>query len=126
MPSFPATGSDNRIDLTVRLTETPGAPVRVFRLLAGDGVADPASTLPEPAAALAALDRCGEARFFPEPGPPRICTQQYGGPQVALVDGTFRGREVHARFTRTDGCEIAWWRALAPLFGAAGGSRGEA
>ncbi|MGA7206708.1 MAG: serine protease inhibitor [Specibacter sp.] len=118
-------GPDTRIELTVHLTEAPGDPGRDFRLLAVAGVADPASTVPDPAAALAAVERFGEAIFFPLPGPPKICTQQYGGPQVAQVDGTFRGRAVHARFTRTDGCEIARWRTLAPLFGAPGGSRGE-
>lgn len=116
---------DTRIELTVLLTEAPGDPGHVFLLLASAGVADPASTVPDPAAALAAVDRFGESIFFPRPGPPKICTQQYGGPQVAQVDGTFLGRTVHSRFTRTDGCEIARWRALAPLFGATGGSRGE-
>ncbi|WP_237762547.1 serine protease inhibitor [Arthrobacter sp. ERGS1:01] len=125
--SNPSTGThpDTRIELAVHLTEAPGDPGHVFLLRASEGVPDPASTVPDPAAALAAVDRFGEAIFFPQPGPPPICTQQYGGPQVALVDGTFLGREVHARFSRTDGCEIARWRALAPLFGAAEGSRGE-
>ena len=46
-----------------------------------------------------------------------MCTQQYGGPQVAVVTGTFHGRPVHSRFSLTDGCEIARWRSMAPLFG---------
>jgi Subtilisin inhibitor-like len=37
------------------------------------------------------------------------CTQIYGGPQVAIVTGTFRGRRVWARFKRNDGCQIARW-----------------
>lgn len=107
------------VELTVRLTESPGAPERVFRLQARDGAATAASTLPDPGAALEALARHGEAIFFPAPGPPRICTQQYGGPQVAVVTGRFLGREVHCTFSRTDGCEIARWRAMAPLLGGA-------
>jgi hypothetical protein len=45
-----------------------------------------------------------------------LCTQIYGGPEVALVTGTFRGRQVNARFNRTDGCQIARWNRVAVLF----------
>lgn len=112
------------VDLTIRLADSPGAPERSFRLQAEDGAATAASTLPDPAAALDALARYGEEIFFPVPGPPKICTQQYGGPQVAVVTGLFLGREVNSRFSRTDGCEIARWRALAPLLGGVAGSAG--
>ena len=37
------------------------------------------------------------------------CTEIYGGPDQALVTGTFRGRAVRARFGRTDGCQISRW-----------------
>ncbi|HEY1157446.1 MAG TPA: serine protease inhibitor [Arthrobacter sp.] len=105
------------IDLTISLREDPEAPEHVFRLLAGDGHPHAGTTLPDPGAALAAVERFGEDIFFPKPGPPRLCTQQYGGPQVAVVTGTFHGRTVHSTFTRTDGCEIARWKAMAPLLG---------
>ena len=82
------------------------------------------STLPDPRAALAAVEQFGEEIFFPVPRPDRICTQQYGGPQVAMVTGRFRGREVSSRFSRTDGCEIARWRTMAALLGGVAGSTG--
>jgi hypothetical protein len=44
------------------------------------------------------------------------CTLIYGGPQVAEVDGKFRGRKVNARFTRQNGCEIARWNRVRFLF----------
>lgn len=44
------------------------------------------------------------------------CTEVYGGPQVAEVRGRFRGRKVVARFTRTNGCEIARWNRVRFLF----------
>lgn len=71
-------------------------------------------TLPRAAracAALAALER----PFVPVPRV-AICTQQYGGPQEALVRGTFRGRRVWTRFRRTNGCEIARWNRHSFLF----------
>ena len=114
----------HEIDLTVSLTEAPGAPEYVFRLTASGGVLAEECTLPDSAAALAAVERHGEDVFFPKPGPPKMCTQQYGGPQVAVVTGWFLGREVHSTFSRTDGCEIARWRAMAPLLGGVAGSTG--
>ncbi len=84
----------HEIDLTIRLTEAPGAPEYVFRLEASGGALAEGCTLPDSAAALAAVTQHGEDIFFPKPGPPKLCTQQYGGPQVAVVTGWFLGREV--------------------------------
>lgn len=116
--------SQTDVDLTIRLTESPGAPERTFRLQASGGAVRAGSTLPDPGAALAAVQRFGEDIFFPKPGPPKMCTQQYGGPQVAVVTGWYLGREVHSKFLRTDGCEIARWRAMSPLLGGVAGSTG--
>jgi len=114
----------HEIDLTIHLTETPGATEYVFRLAASGGALAEGCTLPDSAAALAAVEQHGEDIFFPKPGPPKMCTQQYGGPQVAVVTGWFLGREVISQFSRTDGCEIARWRAMAPLLGGVAGSTG--
>lgn len=43
------------------------------------------------------------------------CTQQYGGPQVARVSGTFRGHRIWALFQRRDGCEISRWARVGAL-----------
>jgi hypothetical protein len=52
-----------------------------------------------------------------EPLPPdAICTQIYGGPQTARVQGTFERREVDARFGRSNGCEIHRWDVASFLF----------
>ena len=56
---------------------------------------------------LASLER----PFAPTP-PGTACTQIYGGPQVALVAGTYRGARIWTRFHRRDGCEIARWDRL--------------
>ncbi len=45
-----------------------------------------------------------------------VCTAVYGGPEEALVTGTFRGNRVNARFSRTDGCQIARWNRVGLLF----------
>ncbi|MGO4857139.1 serine protease inhibitor [Arthrobacter sp. 2MCAF14] len=112
------------VELTITLTEAPGAADYEFFLLGSGGEVSEGSTLPDPRAALAAVEQFGEEIFFPVPRPDRICTQQYGGPQVATVTGRFRGREVSSRFSRTDGCEIARWRTMAALLGGVAGSTG--
>jgi hypothetical protein len=122
--------ADLEMDLTIRLTEAPGGPEHDFRLVVHHGTApQPAalagSTLPDPAAALAAVEQFGDEIFFVPRRADMMCTQQYGGPQVAVVTGTFHGRPVHTRFSLTDGCEIARWRSLAPLLGGTAGSTGQ-
>lgn len=45
-----------------------------------------------------------------EPTPADVaCTEIWGGPQRALVEGTVDGRKIDAAFSRTNGCEIARW-----------------
>jgi hypothetical protein len=121
--------SEYDVDLTVTLTEAPGAAPTEFHLRSAKGIlsSEPdsiESNLPDAAAALAAVEQFGEEVFFPVPRPDRICTQQYGGPQVAVVKGWFRGRKVLSHFSRTDGCEIARWRSMTPLLGGMEGSTG--
>jgi hypothetical protein len=56
--------------------------------------------------------------FEPVPGN-LACTQQYGGPETAKVTGTFKGRPVDAEFSRVNGCEIARWEKMSPVFAVA-------
>lgn len=67
-------------------------------------------TLPHRANACRQLARL-RAPFAPTPKN-RACTQIYGGPQEALVTGRFRGRAVHTRFSRQDGCEVGRWNRV--------------
>jgi hypothetical protein len=45
-----------------------------------------------------------------------MCTQIYGGPQQARVQGTFRGRRIESEFGRSNGCELDRWDRLRALF----------
>ncbi|MFC0601820.1 SSI family serine proteinase inhibitor [Streptomyces palmae] len=71
-------------------------------------------------AAQAACDRLDEATrwgrspFAPVPAG-ATCAMMYGGPATARLVGTWAGRPVDARFSRSDGCEIARWNQLVPL-----------
>jgi hypothetical protein len=66
-------------------------------------------THPDPAAACDALLQHEDA-LDPVPGDV-ACTEIYGGPQVATISGS----GVNATLSRTNGCEIARWDALAAV-----------
>lgn len=104
-------------DLTVSLDETGSGAAQTWRLTCGPDGGDH----PDPAAACAALAAAGGAAAFAPPRTDLVCTEQYGGPQKAHVEGTVGGTKVGADFSRTDGCGIARWNPLAPLLGSAGG-----
>ena len=72
-----------------------------------------AGTLARPAVACRRLNAGGWRLVAPVPAG-SICTQIYGGPQVARVVGYLQGRRVWARFTRENGCQIARWNRLSP------------
>jgi hypothetical protein len=97
--------------LTVSVRPNAHASVRHWTLTCGpDG-----GTLMHPATACAALTR------VPDPFAPVkrgvMCSMIYGGPQTATIEGTWRGKQVHATFSRVDGCQTARWNRIAPVFG---------
>ncbi len=77
-------------------------------------------THPRPVVACRRLQAGGWKLVVPVPQG-TICTEIYGGPQVARVVGVLEGRRVWARFTRENGCQIARWNRLAPWLFPAGG-----
>jgi hypothetical protein len=90
----------------------------------GDGAGAPKTTelrcdTPADSKACAALAVMTRSTFRPTPGTV-ACTEQYGGPQIATIKGTFHGEAVNARFSRENGCAIARWNAVSRLLGAAG------
>jgi hypothetical protein len=70
-------------------------------------------TLPRPAVACRRLEAGGAKLFAPLPKG-IVCTQIYGGPQMARVVGVVQGKRVWATFQRRDGCEIDRWNGLSP------------
>ncbi len=44
-----------------------------------------------------------------------VCTEQYGGPQQALVTGEFKGRSIWVVFSATNGCQISRSKRLSFL-----------
>jgi LysM repeat protein len=48
---------------------------------------------------------------------PRLCSQEYGGPQMASIRGTIGGKRIDTTITRADGCGIDAWNRLRALLG---------
>ncbi len=112
-PSAPGATS-----LTIRVDDGVGTLARSYTL-----TCEPAGgTHPEAAAACTAL----AVRLHPFAATPTgtACTDIYGGPQRATVEGTYRGSKVDATFGRGNGCEIARWDALVVVFRETGGAGG--
>jgi len=72
-------------------------------------------TLPRAATACRRLARLGPVVFEPIP-PDSVCTQIYGGPQLAVVRGLFGTHRLRATFRRRNGCEILRWNRVSFLF----------
>jgi len=112
--------------------DDPGTPVAVDVTVSVDATGEgtvTTSTLtceptggdhPDADAACAAIAAAGGAAAF-EPTPADVaCTEQWGGPQTATVEGTVDGTPIRADFSRTNGCEISRWDALEALLGPGG------
>jgi len=69
---------------------------------------------PDPTGACAALTEHA-ASALPKVSAGRMCTQVYGGPQTAVLTGSWLGEPVDSRLSRNNGCEISRWNALVGL-----------
>ena len=62
------------------------------------------------------VEACRKLKAMKRPfAPPRKdvqCTQEYGGPQEAVITGTYLGSRIFARLSLTDGCQIARFKRL--------------
>jgi hypothetical protein len=47
--------------------------------------------------------------------PTQACTEIFGGPEVATVEGTLDGEDVQATLNRSNGCEIDRFGTILPL-----------
>ena len=96
-------------ELQVELVPDAGAPAQRWTLTCEPTGGDH----PDAAAA------CAELARTPDPLAPLpedlLCTEVYGGPQTAVVRGTYRGEPVALRLSRTDGCRIEQWDRLGAL-----------
>ena len=68
--------------------------------------------LDEQAACLALADPDVVSRLVEGPAADQICTEQYGGPDVATITGTIDEQPVDTTVDRSNGCGISDWDEL--------------
>jgi hypothetical protein len=102
-------------DLTVSVKAAQTAAATTWKLTCGPVGGDH----PDARAACASLDAAKKQAKDPFAPTPKdqMCTQIYGGPQVATVKGTWQGKTVDSTFSRKNGCELKRWSDLSPIFG---------
>ncbi|MCL3859581.1 SSI family serine proteinase inhibitor [Actinotalea sp. K2] len=103
-------------ELVVTVDETGDGQTRTWTLTCDP----PGGDHPDPEGACATLGTVDIAEAFAPVPADQMCTQQYGGPQVATVQGLVGGEQVDATFSYTNGCEISRWDNLTALLGEAG------
>lgn len=108
-------------ELTVVVTAGDDAEPVTYELTCAAGAPVGESALPDPAEACVVLAEHGDL-VAAEPDPGAMCTQQYGGPETAVVKGTVAGEQVMASFSRENGCEIDRWTMFEPLLGTPAGT----
>ena len=108
----PGSGSTSDVTaLTITLVSDEGVDPETYELECDP----PGGDHPQAAEACKALDAAG-ARAFEPVAKDQACTDLYGGPQTATVEGTYDGDPVDATFSRTNGCEIDRWEQLGTTF----------
>ena len=116
------TAPSGSVDLTIDISDGSATAHTATLRCTGD---DPAGTghLADADAARAACElvtgnEAARTRLVEGEPTDRMCTQIYGGPEVATVEGTIDGQPVRTTVRRNDGCGIADWELLTPLLGA--------
>jgi hypothetical protein len=102
-------------ELTVTVRGAPAATATTWKLTC-DPTGGDHPDAQAACAALAAAKKQAKDPFAPTPAD-QMCTQIYGGPQVAAVKGTWQGKKVDATFSRKNGCEIQRWSDLGKVLG---------
>lgn len=95
--------------LEIIVWERPGAAPHVYTLRCDP----PSGGHPNPTGACELL-HSGADVFAPVPAG-GVSAQVYGGPQRAVVTGTWCGQPVSAGFSRTNAAETARWKRAVPI-----------
>jgi len=103
-PSDPDAGGDTSLAITLD-PDGPEGPDESLSAQASCGAED---AVCEAVNALKASD-------FDPTSPDQACTEIFGGPDIATLEGTIGGEDVDAELTRANGCEIERFDRAIPL-----------
>jgi len=111
--------SEITTELEVEVRAEEGADPDRGTLACGEGVAQWSGFARDDAETACDASRDDEVRerLIDGPSTDGVCTEQYGGPAIATVEGVLEGEPVDTTFTRTNGCGIGDWELLEPVIG---------
>ena len=110
------------MDLVVTVGSYDGPTLATATLIVTpDGEIRGTGSLEVPDAAAAAVDAvtapAGHDRLIDGEAAGQVCTEIFGGPDIATVTGTLDGADVATSLHRDNGCGITDWTLLEPLLG---------
>jgi hypothetical protein len=111
-PAAPSTPPPGPTSLEVQVAPEVGATPTAVTLTCDP----PGGDHPDPEAACADLAR-RPAPFAPL-AEDTVCAEVYGGPEQAVVRGTYRGEPVALELSRTDACRTGQWDGLGAVLSA--------
>ncbi len=109
-----------QVELEVSIGSTDGPTIATASYSVGsDGTPRGTAFLKDGAAAVAAAISAPAIRnrLLAGASPDMVCTETYGGPDMATVKGSIGGHPVATSFNRANGCGLADWQLLEPLIG---------
>ena len=101
--------ASSKSSLVVTYKETPASPAQKWTLKCNPagGTMKNSKTV------------CGKLTLIPsaftKPSRTEMCAQIFESAEVATVSGTWNGKKVFARFSKSDGCEQKRWKDIAFL-----------
>jgi hypothetical protein len=98
-------------DLSV-IVEHPDIDTISYRMTCGEVSRVEGYDLEAGAACAALADPAVQSRLIDGPPAGQMCTEIYGGPDIATFTGTLAGETVQAQVDRANGCGIADWDEL--------------
>ncbi|MET9671540.1 SSI family serine proteinase inhibitor [Streptomyces sp. NPDC006482] len=113
LPPLPLLSPPDTLTVTIAESGVPAAD-GTYELTCDDQAGGTHPAADDACERLEQLAKAGTNPFKAVPGD-AFCTQVYGGPAVAHITGTWQGREIDARFSRVNGCEIDRWTNLQPV-----------
>jgi hypothetical protein len=118
----PATSSQNEqmLNLTVRVADGKGKVARATLACDAGGTGQGSGFLASGASEHCRTARALQRLLTAQPRTDQVCTQLYGGPQTAHIDGTVAGRAVVRDLALRNGCEIADWKQAEALLAPSG------
>lgn len=119
LPSARATSqsiSTNKVNLVVSYKPTATSPVTRFSLVCSGSIITGTHPNKRSICNFLKKNKSNSIYLLSSPLKDMMCTEIYGGPEVATIMGNYNGRKVNTKYSRTNGCTISRWQEAMVFF----------